>query len=200
MNPSGQFFRKWPEELPTCLYNIQVNIAIFVVNPPIKVTAVSIKNIDSTLPVKPQEVSIDIIRAETSTHIPLPFADQGIQAGFPSPAQDYITESIDLNNEIVKHPAATFYGRVSGDSMINEGIESGDLLVIDRSLEPVDGDLAVCCLDGEFTLKRIRLEPECVWLIPANESFDPIMVTPDHRFEIWGVVTHTIKTKSRRHR
>ncbi len=158
------------------------------------------KSLDFTKSGSQQEIKIDIFKSETTTHISLPYADHGIQAGFPSPAQDYISESIDLNSEIVKHPAATFYGRVSGDSMINEGIEDGDLLVIDRSLEPEDGDLAVCCLEGDFTLKRIKLEPKCVWLIPANESFDPIMVTPDQRFEIWGIVTHTIKYKARRRR
>lgn len=145
-----------------------------------------------------QETTLSIIRAEVVQHVPLPYADGGIQAGFPSPAQDYITESIDLNNEIVKHPAATFYGRVSGDSMIEEGIEEGDLLVIDRSLEPEEDDLVVCCVDGEFTLKRIRIEPGRIWLIPSNETFDPIMVTPENQFIIWGVVTHTIKRKRRR--
>lgn len=144
---------------------------------------------------------ISIFLPDLSTKINLPYADEGIQAGFPSPAQDYISEYIDLNREIVRHPAATFYGRVSGESMIEEGIEPGDLLVIDRSLEPADGDLAVCCLDGEFTLKRIHLTPGAVWLIPSNESFDPILVTPDNRFEVWGVVTHTIKNNRRpRHR
>lgn len=149
-------------------------------------------------PAHKSEISISIARADVSSDISLPYADSGIQAGFPSPAQHYISESIDLNHEIVKHPAATFYGRVSGDSMIGEGIEEGDLLVIDRSLEPEDGDLAVCCVDGEFTLKRIKFEPNKVWLIPANESFDPIVVTPDNRFVIWGVVTHTIKRKRRK--
>ena len=76
------------------------------------------------------EVSLHIYRADTSTHTPLPFADQGIQAGFPSPAQDYLTETIDLNHEIVRHPASTFYGRVDGDSMIDEGIEPGDILAM----------------------------------------------------------------------
>lgn len=144
-----------------------------------------------------RQTSIEIFRPDVSTAVSLPLADGGIQAGFPSPAQDYISEYIDLNREIVRHPAATFYGRVSGDSMIEEGIEPGDLLVIDRSLEPDDGDLAVCCLDGDFTLKRIHLTPGAVWLIPSNESFDPILVTPDNRFEIWGVVTHTIKSNRR---
>ena len=110
---------------------------------------------------------------------------------------DLINESIDLNREIIRHPAATFYGRVEGDSMIDEGIETGDILVIDRSIEPVDGDLSVCCIDGEFTLKRIKLEHDRVWLIPSNETFDPILVTPDKRFEIWGVVTYTIKQNRR---
>jgi len=141
--------------------------------------------------------TLEIFGADLSSALSLPYADGVIQAGFPSPAQDYISEYIDLNREIVRHPASTFYGRVSGDSMIEEGIEPGDLLVIDRSLEPDDGDLTVCCLDGEFTLKRIHLAPGAVWLIPSNESFDPILVTPDHRFEIWGVVTHTIKNNRR---
>ena len=142
-------------------------------------------------------ISLEIFKPDTSSEVTLPYAEQGIQAGFPSPAQDYISEYIDLNREIVRHPASTFYSKVSGDSMIDEGIDPGDLLVIDRSLEPADGDLAVCCLDGEFTLKRIHLAPGAVWLIPSNESFDPILVTPDHRFEIWGVVTHTIKNNRR---
>lgn len=140
---------------------------------------------------------LTIFRADTESHIPLPYADEGIQAGFPSPAQDHITETIDLNNEIIRHPASTFYGRVSGDSMIEEGIEPGDILVIDRSLEPEDGDLTVCCIENEFTLKRIHLTPGAVWLIPSNESFDPILVTPDYQFEVWGVVTHTIKNNRR---
>ena len=140
---------------------------------------------------------IDIFSADVSSSLALPYADQGIQAGFPSPAQDYINESIDLNREIIKHPAATFFGKVDGESMIDEGIEPGDILVIDRSLEPADEDLTVCCIDGDFTLKRIRLECDRVWLIPSNESFDPILVTPENRFEIWGVVTYTIKQNRR---
>ncbi len=146
---------------------------------------------------KNQTTHIDIFSADISKPLALPYADNGIQAGFPSPAQDYLNESIDLNRELVKHPAATFYGRVVGDSMIEEGIEAGDILVIDRSIEPADGDLSVCCLDGDFTLKRIKLERDRVWLIPSNESFDPILVTPDDRFEIWGVVTYTIKHNRR---
>ena len=145
-------------------------------------------------------ISLEIFTADLSSHLPLPYADGGIQAGFPSPADNYITETIDLNKELVRHPAATFYGRVSGDSMIEEGIEPGDILVIDRSIEPDSGDLAVCCIDGEFTLKRIKLEKNRIWLIPSNEMFDPILVTPENEFSVWGVVTHTIKAYRRKRR
>lgn len=146
------------------------------------------------------KTTVEIFPPDLTSELKLPFADQGIQAGFPSPAQDYISDSIDLNREIVTHPASTFYGRVNGESMIGENIEEGDLLVIDRSIEPADGDLAVCSIDGDFTLKRIHLEAERVWLVPANESFDPILVTPEHRFQVWGVVTYTIKQVHRQRR
>lgn len=138
-------------------------------------------------------MSVKIYSADISSNVPLPYANDGIQAGFPSPAQEFINESIDLNHELIDHPAATFYGRVVGDSMIQEGIEEGDVLIIDRSLEPRNKDLAVCCVDGDFTLKRILIEVDKVWLIPSNEMFDPILVTADSCFQIWGVVTYVIK-------
>ena len=127
------------------------------------------------------------------------YADEGIRAGFPSPAQDYMEQAIDLNKEIVKHPASTFYGRVVGDSMRDEGIEEGDILVIDKSLELMDDDLAVCFIDGEFTVKRVRLETDAAWLIPANPDYPKIRVTADNDFIVWGIVTYTIK-KNRRKR
>lgn len=142
--------------------------------------------------------SLTISTADVSSHLPLPYADEGIQAGFPSPAQDYINESIDLNHELIQHPAATFFGRVSGDSMIEEGIEEGDILVIDRSLEPVNGDLAVCCIDGDFTLKRIAIDNQSVKLIPSNKNYKPIIITEENQFNIWGIVTYTIKKNRRR--
>lgn len=89
--------------------------------------------------------------ADVSSALPLQYADAGVRAGFPSPAQDYISATIDLNKELIQHPASTFYARVEGDSMSGEGITEGDILVIDKSIEPEEGDLAVCCLDGEFT-------------------------------------------------
>lgn len=138
-------------------------------------------------------MDIKLFHSENLVSQPLPYAIEGIQAGFPSPAQECISEYIDLNQELIEHPAATFYGRVLGDSMIDEGICEGDIIVIDRSLEPRNKDLAVCCVDGDFTLKRIVIEPEKAWLIPANEKFDPILVTQDNRFIVWGVVTYAIK-------
>ena len=126
-------------------------------------------------------------------------ADSGIQAGFPSPAQDYMNPCIDLNKELVRHPAATFYGRVVGDSMIDAGVEEGDILVIDKSLEAVDGDMAVCFVDGEFTLKFISTaDPETgrkdgLWLVPANPAYKPIKVRDFSDFIVWGIVTYIIK-------
>ena len=104
-----------------------------------------------------------------------------------------------MNKELIRHPASTFYGRVVGDSMRDEGIEEGDILVIDKSLELVDDDLAVCFIDGEFTVKRVRLEPEAIWLVPSNPDYPLIKVTKENDFMIWGIVTYTIK-KNRRKR
>lgn len=142
---------------------------------------------------------IAIHKIDTSSSLPLQFADEGIKAGFPSPAQDYLEQAIDLNKELIRHPASTFYGRVVGDSMRDEGIEEGDILVIDKSLELLNDDLAVCYIDGEFTVKRVRLEPDAAWLVPSNSNYPLIKVTKDNEFMVWGIVTYTIK-KNRRKR
>lgn len=123
-----------------------------------------------------------------------PMLEGGISAGFPSPAQDFTDMSIDLNRELIRHPSSTFFGRVRGDSMQDAGISDGDLLVIDKSLEPSDGKIAVCFIDGEFTVKRLRKDRDCCWLLPANEHYRPIRVGPDNHFLIWGIVTHVIKS------
>ncbi len=136
---------------------------------------------------------IEIRRIDTAHHLPLPFADEGIKAGFPSPAQDFMDLFIDLNEELVKHPASTFYGRVKGDSMWDAGIGDGDILIIDKSLEPRDGDTAVCFIDGEFTIKQIRLGKGEIWLVPANEKYPAIKITAENDFLIWGIVTYSIK-------
>lgn len=115
-----------------------------------------------------------------------------IKAGFPSPAEDFVSETIDLNRYCVHNPAATFYASVSGTSMETEFSE-GDLLVIDRSLSPQNGDIAVCFLEGEFTVKRIRLEKDHAELIPTNQDFPTLKVGDELEFLIWGIVTHVIK-------
>lgn len=120
-------------------------------------------------------------------------AQSGIHAGFPSPATDYMTQAIDLNRELVKHPAATFYGRVVGDSMIDAGVEEGDILVIDKSLEAREGDMAVCFVDGEFTLKHLHFHEGGLTLRPANENYPEIEVCEGMDFVMWGVVTYVIK-------
>ncbi len=122
-----------------------------------------------------------------------------IKAGFPSPAQDYVENGIDLNRELVKNPSSTFFGRARGSSMEGAGIFDGDLLIIDKSLEPYEGAVAVCFIDGEFTLKRIHFEREgiqvvAVWLLPENDSFTPIKVTEENQFIIWGIVTHSVRS------
>lgn len=137
---------------------------------------------------------IDFYGATIDTELELPVAHSYIKAGFPSPAEDFSDLSIDLNRELIKNPASTFFGRVSGDSMKDLGIDNGDLLVIDKSLEPTDGKIAVCFIDGEFTLKMIKIDKNCIWLMPANENYKPIKVTPENNFVVWGIVTHVIKS------
>lgn len=138
--------------------------------------------------------------ADLSSELELLFADQGIRAGFPSPAQDYMSDSIDLNQELIRHPATTFYARAVGDSMKVCGIDDGDLLVIDKAIDPQEGDIVVAYIDGEFTLKKVKLEPDgsCLWLIPANDEYPPIKVTDENDFIIWGVLTYNIKRQLHR--
>ena len=142
-----------------------------------------------------EEVKLHIYSADLSTVLNLPYADGGIKAGFPSPAQDYLTESIDLNKTLIKHSETTFFGKVSGDSMKDVGIDDGDLVVIDKSLEAKSGDFVAAFLDGDFTLKQFKLDEanNCAWLIPANSKYEPIKVTEDNQFLIWGVITSCIK-------
>lgn len=129
-----------------------------------------------------------------STDMNLPFVDTGISAGFPSPADDFIELSIDLNKTLIKNKDTTFFAKVKGHSMKNAGIYDGDLLVIDKSLEPQNNKIAICQIDGEFTVKRIKIEENIVWLIAENEDYKPIKVTPENEFMIWGIVIHSIKS------
>lgn len=123
----------------------------------------------------------------------MPLAHTGVSAGFPSPADDFKELRISIDQEVVKNEEATFYARVDGQSMQGAGLDDGDLLVIDRSKEPEDNAIAVCFIDGEFTVKRLRVEEECVFLIPENPNYKPIKVTEDNQLIIWGVVTYVVK-------
>lgn len=136
---------------------------------------------------------LDFFVPDYSTELKLPFIDAGISAGFPSPADDFIELSIDLNKELIKNRDTTFFAKVKGNSMKDAGINDGDLLVIDRSLEPQNNKIAVCQIDGEFTVKRIKIEENIVWLIAENEDYKPIKVTPENDFIIWGIVINSIK-------
>ncbi|MFN2261178.1 MAG: LexA family protein [Psychroflexus sp.] len=136
---------------------------------------------------------LKIYQSDFSSRLELPVVSQGISAGFPSPADDFLELKMDLNREYIKHPNATFYAYVSGDSMLGAGLDSGDLLIIDKSLEVKNNRIAVCFIDGEFTIKRIKIEEGSVWLNPANKKYSPIQVTEENEFVIWGVVTTVIK-------
>lgn len=124
--------------------------------------------------------------------LPLPLFLSPVNAGFPSPADDYLDRALDLNEHLVSHPAATFFVRASGDSMRGAGIHDGDTLVVDRALDPKDGDVVIAALDGELTVKRIRRRNERVHLLPENPEYPPIEVGPDSSFELWGVVTYAL--------
>ena len=124
----------------------------------------------------------------------LPYISSGIKAGFPSPAADFDESKISLDNVLVKNKEATFYAKASGTSMIGAGIDDGDILVIDRSIEPQNNKVAVCYIDGEFTIKRIKVEKDFVYLMPENATFQPIKVTDENLLIIWGMVTYVIKS------
>ncbi|MEF9986174.1 MAG: translesion error-prone DNA polymerase V autoproteolytic subunit [Bacteroidales bacterium] len=122
-----------------------------------------------------------------------PMAASGVSAGFPSPAEDYLDGGIDLNKYLIRNPSSTFFVRVDGESMKDEGINNNDLLVVDKSVEPYNGCIAVCYIGGEFTLKRVLIENGKVILMPANNKYKPIVVKEDDEFVVWGVVRYSIK-------
>jgi DNA polymerase V len=132
-------------------------------------------------------------RAYAGPLLPLPFFGARVPAGFPSPADDYIEGEMDLNELLIHHPAATFFVRAEGDSMEGAGIHSGDILVVDRSLEAGEGDIVIAALDGELTVKRLRRQGERLFLAPENRAWQPIEITPENDFQVWGVVSSVIR-------
>lgn len=138
---------------------------------------------------------IKLIKGEFKEKLDLMLAP-GLKAGFPSPAEDYLHESLDFNRDLIRHPEATFYGRVAGDSMQDAGICEGDIAVIDRSVEPQDGDVIVAYINGEFTIKFLDLthrKDGYIELRPSNKNYNPIRIDDSDNFEVWGVVVWTIK-------
>ena len=137
--------------------------------------------------------NITVYFPEKSAQIKRPIVSEDVAAGFPSPAEDFKEVRISLDKELIKNEEATFYARVRGNSMIDANIEDGDLLVIDRSIESRNGKIAVCMIDGEFTIKRLKVEKNCVYLMPENKKFKPIKVTEENELIVWGIVTYVIK-------
>lgn len=129
--------------------------------------------------------------AEQHSEVKIQFVG-AVKAGFPSPASDFLRETIDLNKYVTAHPDATYYAKVDGSSMSSE-FEDGDLLVIDRSIPYIDGRIVVCYVDGEFTVKRIKIEKDKCLLIPTNGNFPVIEVVEGQELQIWGVVSHVVK-------
>jgi len=137
--------------------------------------------------------SLQFFKSDSSETVAIPISNNRISAGFPSPADDFKETRISLDKTLIKNKEATFYARVSGKSMLNAGLDDGDLLVIDRSLEATNGKIVVCFIDGEFTVKRLKKENDKLFLMPENKNYKPIEITDTTDLLIWGVVTYVIK-------
>ena len=136
--------------------------------------------------------TLEIYASDTSTTLNMPYFENGVSAGFPSPAEDHMHSKIDLNNLLIENPSATYYVRVNGDSMLGAGILSGDLLIVDRSIEVTNNCIVVAHLDGEFTVKRIKKIKKKIFLQAENNNYKPIEITKEMDFELFGVVAHAI--------
>ncbi|UGS23945.1 LexA family protein [Flavobacterium channae] len=130
---------------------------------------------------------------DSDNPIMVPFVSGEIKAGFPSPAADFEELKLSLDHLLIKNREATFYAKASGNSMIEAGIDDGDIMVIDRSLEPHNNAISVCLIDGEFTVKRIKKDGEELYLMPENSQYKPIKVEEENELIIWGIVTYVIK-------
>ncbi len=133
-----------------------------------------------------------IFYASTDTKREIPLYSSRVSAGFPSPAEDYITRQLDLNDLLIKRPAATFFVEVEGESMLDAGIHDGDILVVDRGEMPANNKVVVAALDGELTVKKIGKIKGKLYLLPENPDFEPLEITGDMELMIWGIVTYVI--------
>lgn len=137
---------------------------------------------------------LTVLTPRLTSRIRCPLVTSSVSAGFPSPAEDSVTAVLDLNEHLIHNPMFTFYVRVSGHSMERVGINDGDLLVVDRSVEPLDGHVVVALVDGEFTVKRLKVGEGHARLEPENPEFPPYVLQGHQDFQVWGVVTHVIHT------
>ncbi|MEC8610515.1 MAG: translesion error-prone DNA polymerase V autoproteolytic subunit [Bacteroidota bacterium] len=122
----------------------------------------------------------------------VPLYGDTVPAGFPSPADDYLDMDLNLHDYLVQHPSATFCVRAVGDSMVDAGIHSSDVMVVDRALNPKNNDIVLAVVNGEFTVKRIKKNENELYLMPANDNYRPIKITEEMNFQVWGVVTFII--------
>ena len=134
----------------------------------------------------------NIYKANNNVSRPIGLHLTSIEAGFPSPADDHLDITLDLNEYLIKHPSATFYIYVKGDSMINDGIYNGDIMIVDKSLTPQTKDIVIAVIDGDFTVKRMYKKNNKIYLSPSNKNYKSVCITNDMDFQVWGVVTHTI--------
>jgi DNA polymerase V len=141
-----------------------------------------------------QSKVVELFTPDLSTRFEIPFYSCPITAGFPSPAESFLEGTLDLNTHLIRHPAATFFVRVVGDSMTGAGIFPGDILIVDRSLEPQDKNVVIAVVDSELTVKRLRFFKERLVLVPDNDAYPTIEIHQHQSFEIWGVVTASIHT------
>jgi len=145
----------------------------------------------------PDNVLLPILElSQFPTFVDLPLFASKIPAGFPSPADDHLEATIDLNRQYIRHPAATFFIRVQGHSMIEAGIHNGDMLVVDRSLEAQSGSIVIAVVNGELTVKKLVIDGDEVWLRPENPEFEPMQIKDGMELHIWGVVAHVIHSFS----
>lgn len=140
-----------------------------------------------------QDVKVtEVFSPERVQELALPLFLESVSAGFPSPADDYLEGRLDLNDYLVRNPSATFFVRVTGDSMMDAGIYSGDILVVDRSLAPKDNNIVIAVINGELTVKRLQMLKNKIFLLPENRNYEPIEITEEMNFEVWGVVSTVI--------
>ncbi len=137
-------------------------------------------------------MSVELLEWAASWPLVLPYFDGSVPAGFPSPAEDYLETPLDLTDLLIENRAATFLMRVDGDSMKDAGILNGDLLVVDRAATPVNGSVVVVAVNGQYTVKRLRREPDCAWLEPANPLYQAVRVSVGEELHVFGVVRHSI--------